>query len=89
MKYAVKNLKTGRLVKDAITGKILYSDTREQAEKIVESMNAFARMDEKNRSYGVVEARSEPRYTKRPLKDETKPDRWTEGIPHKPFKGPY
>ena len=60
MMYAVKNLTTGNLAKDAITGKVNYYLDRRATEKVAECMNAFARIDEKNRHYVVVEIMGQP-----------------------------
>lgn len=53
--YAVKNLRTQKLSKDAITSQTVKYETRESAEKAAFSLNRFAAIDRKdNRHYVVV-----------------------------------
>lgn len=40
--YTVKNIRTGKLVKDAVSGKLLTWATKKEADKFAASLNVFA-----------------------------------------------
>jgi hypothetical protein len=40
--FTVKNIRTGKLVKDAVSGKLLTWATKEEADKYASSLNVFA-----------------------------------------------
>jgi hypothetical protein len=52
--FNVKNLRTGRLLKDACSRQIIMYETRDAAEKAAHSMNRFAAVDGKRDRYVAI-----------------------------------
>lgn len=52
--YKVKNLRTGKFLKNAIDRKVFTYSTKEEAEIAAAGMNAFARANEKRDKYMIV-----------------------------------
>jgi len=58
MTYTVKNLRSGNLLKDAITRKVRYFESKEDAQKAAFSMTRFAVSGEKSDRYIVAETKT-------------------------------
>ena len=52
--FNVKNLRSGKVLKDACSRKVIVYETREHAELAAHSMNRFAAVAEKRDRYVVI-----------------------------------